>query len=151
MTNFLSFFIAISLLASKLPIHPSLPMGETVGSNEKYNPTSLVFPTRKHIPIRKATKFHLFLYVQNRVKVSNPQGIALTRLDSWENPKTEKDDDEITIYGVNSGQNVLIYNSSMTTISVYGLKKRGQEKLNNPHGIAAAHWGDVYVADTGNN
>jgi DNA-binding beta-propeller fold protein YncE len=107
--------------------------------------------TRKHIPIRKATRFHLFLYLQNRVKVRNPQGIALARLDAWEDPKTEKDDDEITIYGVNSGQNVLIYNNSMTTIAVYGLNERGKKKLDAPHGITAAHWGDVYVADTGNN
>lgn len=137
-------FLSVLLFVTSIPF-------STQKSSKKYDPTSLVFPTRKHIPIRKATKFHLFLYVQNRVKVRNPQGIALARLDSWEDPKTEKDDDEITIYGVNSGQNVLIYNSSMTTLAVYGLNERGVEKIDAPHGIAAEHWGDVYVADTGNN
>ena len=48
------------------------------------NPTgsALVFPSKLHIPVRKATKFHLFLYTQNRVKVKDPQGIAMTRLKS---------------------------------------------------------------------
>lgn len=113
--------------------------------------TSLVFPPRLHVPVRKATPFHLFLYVQNRVKVRDPQGIAVTRLDSWDDPKEKKDDDEITVYGVNSGQNVIIYNTSMTTISIYGLKERGVHKLNRPHGITASSWGDVYLADTYNN
>ncbi len=113
--------------------------------------TTLVFPPRLHVPVRKATPFHLFLYVQNRVKVRNPQGIAVTRLDSWDDPDETKDDDEITVYGVNSGQNVIIYNTSMTAISIYGLKERGVRRLNKPHGITASTWGDVYVADTGNN
>lgn len=121
------------------------------GLAQKYDPTTLVFPTRAHAPIRKATKFHLFLYVQNRVKVSNPQGIAATRLASWENPNSKKDDDLVTVYGVNSGQNAIIFNTSMTTISIYGLNERSEGRLNAPRGIAAAPWGDVYVADTGNN
>ena len=124
-----------------------LPLGDG-----KYDPTTLVFPTFLHTyGVRKATKFHLFLYVQNRVKVNNPQGIAATRLDSWDDPDSEKDDDEITIYGVNSGENVIIYNTSMTAIDIYGLNERGERRLNAPHGITAAPWGDVYVADTGNN
>lgn len=131
--------LLLLLLLARLPGIPG----------EKYDPTSLVFPTRMHIPIRKATKFHLFLYVQNRVKVRDPQGIAVTRLDSWEDPNTEKDDDELTIYGVNSGQNVIIFNSSMTSISMYGLNERGEQQLDRPHGITATRQGIVYVADTG--
>jgi len=124
----------------------------TPGSGgEKYKPSTLVFPTRMHAPIRKGTKFHLFLYMQNRVKINNPQGVAVTRLTSWDDPKEKGDDDEVTVYGVNSGQNVIIYNTSKLTVSVYGLNERGEGKLNAPHGITAAPWGDVYVADTGNN
>ncbi|KAA3616371.1 MAG: hypothetical protein DWQ05_11585 [Calditrichaeota bacterium] len=122
---------------------------DTVAGENK--PTTLVFPTRLHIPIRKATKFHLFLYAQNRVKVNNPQGIAVTRLHSWEDSTTSSDDDEITIYGVNSGQGVVIYNASMYSLGFYGLREKGKERLKTPHGITAAPWGDVYVADTGND
>ena len=138
------FFLSVLLFISSLPF-------EMLESNLRDDPSTLVFPTRAHIPVRKATKFHLFLYMQNRVKVRNPQGIAVARLDVWEDEGTDKDDDEISIYGVNSSQNVLIYNNSMTSLAVYGLNERGREQLNAPHGITASHWGDVYLADTGNN
>ncbi|MGH7449973.1 MAG: hypothetical protein ACRENG_01375, partial [bacterium] len=118
----------------------------------KYDPTTLVFPTFLHTyGVRKATAKHLFLYMQNRVKVRDPQGIAATRLDVWDNPKETKDDDEITVYGVNSGQDVIIYNTSMTGITVYGLNEKGEKRLNRPRGITAHRGGDVYLADAGNN
>ncbi len=118
----------------------------------KYDPTTLVFPTFLHTyGVRKATAKHLFLYMQNRVKVRDPQGIAATRLDVWDNPKETKDDDEITVYGVNSGQDVIIYNTSMTAITVYGLNEKGEKRLNRPRGITAHRGGEVYLADAGNN
>jgi DNA-binding beta-propeller fold protein YncE len=118
----------------------------------KYDPTTLVFPTFLHTyGVRKATAKHLFLYMQNRVKVRDPQGIAATRLDVWDNPRETKDDDEITVYGVNSGQDAVIYNTSMTAITVYGLHEKGERRLNRPNGIAAHRRGEVYLADTGNN
>ena len=120
--------------------------------DEKYDPTTLVFPAFLHTyGVRKATAKHLFLYMQNRVKVHNPQGIAVTRLDTWDEPKETKDDDEITVYGVNSGQNAIIYNTSMTAIAVYGLYEKNERRLNRPHGITAHRSGEVYLADTGNN
>jgi len=123
-----------------------------IAPDGKYDPTTLVFPSFLHTyGVRKATAKHLFLYMQNRVKVRDPQGIAATRLDVWDNPKETKDDDEITVYGVNSGQDVVIYNTSMAGIAVYGLYERGERRLNRPHGIAAHRTGDVYLADTGNN
>jgi len=118
----------------------------------KYDPTTLVFPAFLHTyGVRKATAKHLFLYMQNRVKVRDPQGIAVTRLDVWDNPKENKDDDEITVYGVNAGQEAIIYNTSMTAIAVYGLYEKGEKKLSRPGGIAAHRSGEVYLADTGNN
>jgi len=118
----------------------------------KYDPTTLVSPTFMHTyGVRKATAKHLFLYMQNRVKVRNPQGIAATRLEVWDDPQETKDDDEITVYGVNSGQDVVIYNTSMTAIAVYGLYEKGERKLSRPNGITAHRTGEVYLADTGNN
>jgi hypothetical protein len=129
-----------------------LPFITATMPGEKYDPSTLVFPTFLHTyGVRKATAKHLFLYVQNRVKVRDPQGIAATRLDVWDDPKETKDDDEITVYGVNSGQDVIIYNTSMTAITVYGLYEKGEQRLSQPHGITAHRTGDVYVADTGNN
>ncbi|MGH7599689.1 MAG: NHL repeat-containing protein [bacterium] len=123
-----------------------------IAPDGKYDPTTLVFPTFLHTyGVRRATAKHLFLYMQNRVKVRDPQGIAATRLEVWDNPKETKDDDEITVYGVNSGQDVIIYNTSMTGITVYGLNEKGDKRLNRPRGITAHRGGDVYLADAGNN
>ncbi|MBN2010617.1 hypothetical protein JW960_14820 [candidate division KSB1 bacterium] len=116
------------------------------------DPTTLVFPPYLHTyGIRKATKFHLFLLLQNRVKFRDPQGLAVVRLACWEDTTTTGDDDEVVVYGVNSGQNNIIYNTSMSTLGVYGLGIKGNESLNKPNGITANGIGDVYVADTGNN
>ncbi len=116
----------------------------------KDKPTTLVFPSFLHtMGIRKATRFHLMLYTRNRVKVRSPEGIAVARLQSWDDPTTEDDDDEVTGYGVNSGANVIIYNKSMTALGFYGLNERGERKLLRPTAVAANERGDVYVADTG--
>lgn len=121
-------------------------------AGDKYDPTTLVFPTFMHtMGIRKATKTHLLIYTRGRVKVSDPQGIAVVRLRSWEDSKSKKDDDEVTGYGVNSGENLVVYNKSMTSLGFYGKNERGVRKLDNPKGITANEKGDVYVADTGNH
>jgi DNA-binding beta-propeller fold protein YncE len=99
--------------------------------------------------IRKATKTHLKIYTKNQVRVNNPQGIAVVRLKSWDNPNDKKDDDEVTGYGINSGENLIIYNTSMTSLGIYGMNEKGERALLNPTGVAANEDGDVYVADSG--
>ncbi len=114
--------------------------------------TTLVFPAFLHTyGIRKATRFHLFVFTKNRTHFDNPQGLAVVRLAAWEDSTTENDDDEVTVYGVNSGENCIIYNTSMTSLGIYGLDEKGSERLNRPQGIAADKWGNVYVADAGNH
>jgi len=112
--------------------------------------TTLVKSPFGHVPITKATKPHLFLYMGNRVKFDNPQGLAVTRLKSWEDSTKTGDDAIVTVYGINSGQNLIIYNTSLFTIDLYGPQAEGEKKLNAPRGIAADTDGNVYVADTGN-
>ncbi|MFQ5648450.1 MAG: NHL repeat-containing protein [bacterium] len=120
--------------------------------DKDYDPTTLVFPSFLHtMGIRKATKMHLMIYTRNRVKVRNPQGIAVVRLTSWDDPNKKKDDDEVTGYGVNAGENIIVYNKSMTSLGFYGKNETGIKKLNHPTGITANARGDVYVADTGNH
>ncbi len=139
------------LITAILPLLLFQP-ANSIGSDDKYDPTTLVFPSYLHtMGIQKATKTHLRLYTKNRVKVRDPQGIAVVRLKSWDDPSKEKDDDEVTGYGVNSGENVIVYNTSMTSLSFYGLNATGLQALNKPMGIAANESGDVYVADTGNH
>ncbi len=116
------------------------------------DPTTLVFPAFLHtMGIRKATETQLRIYTKNRVRVKDPQGIVATRLNSWDDPKSTKDDDEVTVYGVNSGYNMIIYNTSMTSLGFYGIGEKGEKKLRLPRGITANPRGDVYVADTGND
>lgn len=122
------------------------------GDTDENQPSTFVFPAYGHsYGIRKAGATELFLFMGFRVKFRDPQGLACVRLDSWEDPDDPHDDDEVTVYGVNSGQNNIIYNSSMWSLDVYGLDEDDYALLKQPHGICANSRGDVYVADSGNN
>jgi len=138
---------AISLVASLAVDDPA-----NFPKQQSTDPTTLVFPTFLHTyGIRKATRFHLFVFTQNKAKFMDPQGLAVVRLTAWEDTTTSKDDDEVTVYGVNSGQHCIIYNTSMKSIGVYGLDETGESRLCRPRGIAANERGEVYLADTGNH
>lgn len=116
--------------------------------------TTLVYPPVRHAPLHKATAVHLFAFMaligRTDVTPNDPQGLAATRLKSTDDPANNGDNDDLTVYGVNSGQNNIIFNSSMQSIDVYEGKGRKQ-KLKRPRGIACNADGDVYLADTGNN
>jgi hypothetical protein len=113
---------------------------------------SLVFPPYMHsYGIRKATPAHLFMFFGASTKFNNPQGLATARLDSWDDPDTKKDDDEVTVYGVNSGEHEIIYNTSMYKLSLFGKKGTGEGCFLFPKGVCADSKGNVYVADSGNN
>ncbi|HMA65452.1 MAG TPA: hypothetical protein VKO63_09645, partial [Chitinispirillaceae bacterium] len=116
------------------------------------NGESLVFPPYYHsYGIRKATPGHLFMILKGATKFDDPQGLATARLDSWEDPTVKKDDDEVVVYGVNSGRHQIIYNTSMYALALYGEKGSSDGRFLYPKGIAANSKGDVYVADSGNN
>jgi DNA-binding beta-propeller fold protein YncE len=119
---------------------------------EEYPPGTYVFPSYFHsYGIRKAGPTELFLFMGFKVRFDDPQGLAAVRLDSWDDPDEKYDDDELTVYGVNSGQNNIIFNSSMWGLGVYGLDGPPEQQLKHPTGICANSAGDVYVADTGNH
>jgi len=112
--------------------------------------TSYIYPPWKHTwGVRRATPFKLRLFAGNKTKFNNPQGLACVRMLVWEDTTTIGDDDEVTVYGVNSGDNCIIYNRSMFSLGIYGLDE-DHEKMNRPWGIAADANGFVYVVDRGN-
>jgi hypothetical protein len=116
------------------------------------NAETLVFPPYFHsYGIRKATPAKLFLFFGTKTAFDDPQGITAVKMKSRDDPTTDNDDDELVVYGVNSGKNQIIYNTSMWGLALYGSKGGGQGQFNNPKGIAADPDGNVYIADCGNN
>ena len=113
---------------------------------------SLVFPPYLHsYGIRKATPAKLFLFFGAKTAFDGPQGIAAAKMKSRDDPSTDKDDDEVVVYGVNSGRCELIYNTSMWSLALYGSRGGGVDQFLNPKGVAIDPDGNVYVADCGNN
>lgn len=112
---------------------------------------SLVFPPYGHsYGIRKARQVHLSIFLPFR-RFNDPQGLATAKMVARDKPETEKDDDEVVVYGVNSGGHQLIYNTSMWGLDSYGKKGSGEGQFLFPKGIACDPYGNVYVVDAGNN
>ncbi|HEX2955854.1 MAG TPA: NHL repeat-containing protein [Chitinispirillaceae bacterium] len=116
------------------------------------NAESLVFPPYLHsYGIRKAGPQHLFMLMGTRTFFDDPQGLATTRLKSWDKPETEKDDDEVIVYGVNAGRHQILFNISMYALDIYGKMGSDTGCFLYPRGVAANEDGDIYIADSGNN
>ncbi|OQY27284.1 MAG: hypothetical protein B6244_11115 [Candidatus Cloacimonetes bacterium 4572_55] len=115
------------------------------------NPTTLVFPPFGHCyGMRKGSERHLWMFLGDRTRFKNPQGLAAVKL-KQNDKQGKKDDDELTVYGVNSGRHQIIYNKSLLSLAAYGKKGNKKGRFMNPEGIAANADGDVLVADTGNH
>ncbi len=114
--------------------------------------TCFIYPPFKHTwGVVRGTPAKLFMLVGKRATFAEPLGLCCVRLDCWDDPKIAGDDDEVTVYGVNSNQNMVIYNKSMFELGIYGDRETGSAKLNKPWGVAANNKGDVFVTDLGNN
>lgn len=123
----------------------SMAVGERGG-------TSLVTPPWNHcLGIHKVTQFHLNLYLRYRETFDNPQGLFCIKLDCEDNPDTEKDDDELTVFGLNSGRHRIIYNKSLVAIGIVGGLGTGPLQFNRPQSLTADREGNLFVCDTGNN
>lgn len=117
---------------------------------EPHYPTTLVYPPFGHcMGIYRAGTEQLAMLLGGLVRFNNPQGLACVKLEAWDGPGTS-DDDELAVYGVNSGSGHIIYNADMYTLGLYGGEGSGNDQLMTPHGIAATPSGMVLVADTGN-
>lgn len=117
---------------------------------EPDHPSILVYPPYGHcMGIYRAGSSQLNMLLGGMVTFNDPQGLAAVKLVEWDAPGSS-DDDELAVYGVNSGAGQIIYNSSMYALGFYDGQGRPEDRLSSPHGIAATPEGDVYVADTGN-
>jgi sugar lactone lactonase YvrE len=123
-----------------------------IGPARADEPTTLVYPPFGHcLGLHRATKVHLFLYLGTRTHFDDPEGIAAVKLAALDDPSTTSDDDELTVFGLNSGQGELIYNTSLTSVETFGEPGDGDGQFRDPLGVAADERGNVFVADTGND
>jgi len=114
--------------------------------------TTFVYPPWSHCyGLHRVNQTHLTVRAGFRYKFDDPQGLAALKLAAEDDPDSRRDDDELTVFGVNSGQNHLIYNTSITAIAFYGASGDGVGEFRRPCGIAAQRDGHVVVADTGND
>ncbi len=117
-------------------------------------PTTLTYPSFNHTPfgIHKGTPFWLKVFLGNRTYFNDPQDLAATKLlVDYGKIFKGRDDYQLTVYGVNSGNSEIIYNPSMYSLAIFGRYGKGDGELNKPIGIACNEYGDIYIADTGNH
>ena len=114
--------------------------------------TTLLYPPFGHcMGMHRATTFHLFLYLGTRTHFNEPAGLTAVKLDALDDPSTTSDDDELTVFGLNSGECEIIFNTSLVNVETYGECGDDRGQFRNPLGIAADSRGNVFVADTGNH
>ena len=138
------FFLVLILAASLAFL--SLSSGVERGA------TTLVTPPWMHcLGLHKVTQFHLDVYSGYREEFDDPEGLFCIKLASKDKPGTRRDDDELTVYGVNSGNGEIIYNKSLASIGIAGRPGGGPMELRNPQALTGDKEGNLYVADTGND
>jgi len=119
---------------------------------DEYNPTTLVVPPFKHtFGYSKITRSALKMALGEKIKFNNPQGIAAVKLKALDDKSTKNDDDELTVFAVNAGENKVFYNKGFKGADTFGGLGSGQGKFWNPSGICANPNGDVWVADRKND
>lgn len=113
-----------------------------------YNPQTLTVPPFKHtFGFYRASKYYLQLFLGYGYDYDNPQGIAAVKLAEHDDPKTLRDDDELTAFAVNSDRGQIVYNIGLEAVKVFGNTKM----FSSPKGIAATPEGRVVLADYGNS
>lgn len=112
-----------------------------------YKPQTLAVPPFEHtFGFYRASKYYLQLFLGPNFEYNDPQGIAALKLKELDNPRTMRDDDELTGFAVNSGAGQIIYNIGLEAVRVYGDRKT----FANPKGIAVTPEGRIALADFDN-
>lgn len=125
--------------------------GPAAGQEPAYRPTLLVFPPSGHSWVQRARTAHLRMVLGLGFGFANPQGVACVRLEEGDDPKTVDDDDELTVFAVNSEKHQVVYNHGLAGVRYYGGLGSGPGRLHSPIGVAASPDGAVCVADMNNN
>ncbi|MBA3584080.1 MAG: hypothetical protein H0W36_06050 [Gemmatimonadetes bacterium] len=142
---------AAVLVTMALSIGASPCAAQTDAGDPPLEHTTLVYPPYAHtLGIHRARPVHLALFLGDRARFDDPQGVAAVKFASSDDPDAKGDDFQLTLFGVNSGRGEVLYNSSMQTLAVYGEEGDGEGRFRSPHGIAATVDGRIYLADTGN-
>lgn len=111
-----------------------------------YDPQTLAVPPKKHsFGFYRASKYYLQLFLGPGYDYDDPQGISVAKLKELDNPKTKKDDDELSAFAVNSGRGEIVYNIGLSAVKTYGNNKI----FSNPKGIAVNEDGFIVLADFG--
>lgn len=95
----------------------------------------------------RASKYYLRLFIGPNFDYDDPQGIAAVKLKELDDPKTKKDDDELSVFAVNSGRGQIVYNIGLAEVKVYGNDKI----FSQPKGITVNEDGLIALADFGNS
>jgi hypothetical protein len=112
----------------------------------------LIYPPFRHcLGLHKVTPFHAFVYLGTRTRLDDPGAVSAVKLACEDDPRTTRDDDELTVFGINTGRSEIIYNTSLTSADLFGGYGTGPGRFRGPLGIAAEPNGNVFVADTGNH
>lgn len=134
----------VPLLALSLILLPLIVMGETG--------TSLVVPPWNHcLGLHKVRQIHLDIFSGYRRTFDDPQGLFCTKLLCKDDRSSPKDDDELSVFGLNSGAHELIYNKSLTSIGIIDGLGEGLGRFHRPRALTGDREGNIFVADTGND
>lgn len=108
-------------------------------------PTTLVSPPFWHTPfgIHRATPELLHVFVGDRTRFDNPQGLACGLLFAQSRHPESAVDFQLTVLGVNRGRKEIIYNPDLLSLAL------AVGPWQAPQGIALAPDGRVWVADPG--
>ncbi len=112
--------------------------------------STLLPPPRGHtLGFDRVTPRELALALPG-VKIGAPAGIAVVRLASTNDPKSSKDDDEVTVIAVDSETGYLLANGRGLKAIVWGRDPGSVGPLVRPTDVAIDTAGRVAVTDTGN-
>jgi len=124
------------------------PSGILAGKGE----TTLVTPPWYHcLGMHKVTQTHLDIYSRFSERFDDPGGLFCTKLSVKDDSTTDYDDDELTVFGINSGAGHILYNVGLFSLRISDGTPEGGRRLKNPSDITGDRDGNIFVADTGND